>query len=319
MFRAILIYLSRAGWAQRLVTGWRFSRRAAARFIAGDALEEALPAVRELNRRGLYVTLDHLGENVGNETEAQRATEEYLEVLHSLEDPGLAATISLKLTQLGLLIDPDLCLENLRRIVERAEDIGTYVRIDMEDSTLVDGTLAIYEALRASGATELGVVIQSYLYRSRVDVERLVSTGAPIRLCKGAYNEPPEVAFPRKADVDRCYDELARIMIDASIKSPSRNRKPGGRRPPRVALATHDEARVQQAREYAMERGLPDTELEFQMLYGIAPSLQESLAAAGFPVRIYVPFGTAWYPYYTRRLAERPANLWFLLSNLFRR
>lgn len=319
MMRAVLIYLSRAAWARRLVTRWRFARRAAARFVAGDALEEALPAVRALNNRGLLATIDHLGENVTNAQEAARAADDYVELMDRICGAGLRANASLKLTQLGLALDPALCLDNMRRVLRKASACGLFVRIDMEDSSAVDQTLHIYRTLQAEGLNNTGVVIQSYLYRSQDDVQALVEQGARIRLCKGAYKEPPAVAYPRKRDVDDSFDRLARRMIDAARARGAEPVSSDGRLPPPVALATHDARRIEIARRHAEAAGLPRPALEFQMLYGIRADLQEMLAAEGYPVRIYVPYGTEWYPYFVRRLAERPANVWFFLSNFFRR
>ncbi len=319
MLRNLLLYFSEATWLRRIITGWSFSRRAAARFIAGDTLEEAIEVVRSLNSRGLFVTLDHLGENVTNESEAEKATRDYLSILEGIDRAKVEATISLKLTQLGLRLDPGLCLANMRRIAERASELGNFVRIDMEDSECVQMTLDIQRNLQDEGQSNVGVVIQAYLYRSEADLQSLLSAHTHVRLCKGAYKEPPDVAYPAKADVDANFDQLARMMLDAARDSTMRVETGNSRKPPRVAIATHDEARISHARGIAEEQGLPRGIVEFQMLYGIATNLQLSLVQEQYPVRVYVPFGTEWYPYYTRRLAERPANLWFLLSNLFRR
>jgi proline dehydrogenase len=319
VLRAIFIYLSKAKWARRLVTGWRFARRAAARFVAGDTLEEAVEAIGALNAKGLTATLDHLGENVTNSEEAIRATDDYLLLLESIESRELRANASLKLTQLGLGLDFDLALSNVRCIARQAASLGTFVRIDMEDSPTVDHTLQIYGALREEGLANVGLVIQSYLYRSREDMAGLLAGGARIRLVKGAYKEPANIAFPRKADVDQCFDDLTRMAIDASLDHGSQPVAQDGRFPPVAAIGTHDEKRIEYARRYAETVGLPESALEFQMLYGIRSDLQQRLAADGYPVRVYVPYGTEWYPYFMRRLAERPANVWFFLSNLFRR
>lgn len=319
MLRAILIYLSKAKWARRLVTGWRFARRAAARFVAGDTLEEALGAIRRLNAIGLSATLDHLGENVTNAEEASRATDDYILLLDAIREPEFRANASLKLTQLGLGLDYEMALSNMRCIARQAASFGTFVRIDMEDSPTVDRALHIYRALREEGFTNIGLVIQSYLYRSREDTAKLVAEGTRLRLVKGAYKELADVAYPRKADVDRCLDDLARMAIDAALDHGAEPATSDGRVPPLTAIGSHDEKRIAYARKYAQMVGLPKSALEFQMLYGIRPDLQRRLAEEGYPVRVYVPFGTEWYPYTVRRLAERPANVWFFLSNLFRR
>lgn len=319
MLRAILIYLSKAKWSRQIVTGWRFARRAAARFVAGDTLDEAVNAIHELHARGLTATLDHLGENVTNAEEAVRATDDYISLLEKIQGPAFRANASLKLTQLGLGLDFDLALSNMRCIARQAASLGTFVRIDMEDSPTVDQTLEIHHVLRREGFDNIGLVIQSYLYRSRADMAILLAEGTRIRLVKGAYKEPADIAYPKKADVDQCFDDLSRMAIDASLDFGSRPAAQDGRVPPLAAIGTHDERRIAYARKYADTVGLPRSALEFQMLYGIRSDLQRRLAADGYPVRVYVPYGTEWYPYFMRRLAERPANIWFFLSNLFRR
>ena len=318
MLKALLIYLSKARWARRIVTRWGFARRAAARFIAGDSLDEAIAVVRQLNGRGLNATLDHLGENVSSLTDADRATEDYLGVIDRICDADVRANVSLKLTQLGLLLDTSDCQANLARIVRKARDCAGFVRIDIEDSPTIDRTFQVYRGLRAQGLDNVGVAVQSYLYRSEADVRSLSAEGARIRLVKGAYKEPPDLAFSRKRDVDASFDSLCRIIIDAAQADGAKPVSADGRIPPRMAVASHDPARVAAARAHADRVGLPKAALEFQMLYGIRQDLQDSLAAEGYPVRVYVPFGTEWYPYVVRRLAERPANLWFFLSHLLR-
>jgi proline dehydrogenase len=319
VLRAILIYLSKAKWSRRIVTGWGFARRAAARFVAGDTLEEAVRAIRALHSMGLTATLDHLGENVTNAEEAVRATDDYIMLLEKLHSPEYRANASLKLTQLGLALDFDMTLSNMRCIARQAAAFGTFVRIDMEDSPTVDRTLQIYRALRKEGFKNIGLVIQSYLYRSREDMAGLLAEGARIRMVKGAYKEPSDIAYPRKADVDRCFDDLTRMAIDASLDLGASPVSKDGRVPPVAYIGSHDEKRIEYARRYAETVGLPKSALEFQMLYGIRSDLQRKLASEGYPVRVYVPYGTEWYPYFMRRLAERPANVWFLLSNLLRR
>lgn len=315
MIRAILIYLSKAPWAFRLVTSWRFARRAASRFIAGDTLEEALEVIQTLNGRGIFTTLDHLGENVNTSEKALNAADDYLESLPRINQAGAESNISVKLTQLGLNIDFDLCLANLRRIASRASEYGIMVRIDIEDFSTVDRTWQTFRTLRAEGLTNIGLAVQSYLYRSEEDTKELLSEGAHFRLCKGAYREPPDVAYPQKTDVDANFDRIAKILIDASLAN---GEVSTGKVPPITAIATHDPARIDFAREYGEKVGLPKEALEFQMLHGIRPDLQQELKDSGYPVRIYVPYGIEWYPFFMRRLAERPANLWFFLSNLFR-
>jgi proline dehydrogenase len=319
MLRAILIYLSKAPWARQMVTRWKFARRAASRFVAGDTLEEAIGAVRALNEGGRIATLDHLGENVTNADEARRAAEDYLVIMDQICAAGVRSNASLKLSQLGLLLDFDLCVSNMRRILAKASDCGLFVRIDMEDATTVDRTLRLYRTLVGEGFRNTGLVIQSYLFRSEDDVRALLAEGAKFRLCKGAYKEAPEVAYPRKRDVDVNFDRLAAMMIESAHASGDLASSSDGHVPPVTAIATHDPRRIAFAREHAARIGLPKEALEFQMLYGIRSDLQTALAAEGYPVRVYVPYGTYWYPYYVRRLAERPANVWFFISNFFRR
>jgi proline dehydrogenase len=318
VLRATLLYLSEANWARHIITQWRLVRRMADRFVAGDTLEDALAAVMRLNQKGIFATLDHLGEHVSSKEEALLARDAYIEALESLHKAEARSNCSLKLSSLGLQFDYDLCLSNMRSIASRAAEFGMLIRIDMEDSTTVDATLQIYNTLCSEGCTNVGLVIQAYLYRSQADVEKLLANGTRIRLCKGAYNEPGNVAFPKKRDVDANFDKITAMMIDGALSHGSEVASPNGRIPPIPAIGTHDKDRIIFAREYADQKGLPKEVLEFQMLYGIRGDIQEELAKAGYPVRIYVPYGTEWYPYFMRRLAERPANLWFFLSALFR-
>ncbi len=318
MLRSLLIYLSKALWARRIVTGWSFARRAASRFIAGDTLPEAIEVIRQINDSGLYATLDHLGEHVTNPEEAEASKDTYLHLLREIDRQNVKTSVSLKLTQLGLNIDWDLCRTHLEAIVRLGAELGNFIRIDMEDSPVIDQTLTIYQTLKEMGLHNVGMVIQSYLYRSEEDTRALLASGTRIRLVKGAYQEPPDIAFPRKKDVDQNFDLLTEIIMDEALSRGAEPAAPNGKLPPITAIATHDEKRITFACSYAEEIGLPREALEFQMLYGIRTNLQHSLAREGYPVRVYVPYGTEWYPYYVRRLAERPANLWFFLSNLFR-
>jgi proline dehydrogenase len=318
LIKAILIYLSQASWARKIITSWAFSRRAASRFISGDTLEEAISTTNALNQNGLYVTLDHLGEHVSDNNSARESAEAYFPLLDRIDLSGSMAGISLKLTQLGLLLDYDVCLQHLSEILEHAREKNNFVRVDIEDSPVIDRTMSIYSDLREMGFDNVGMAIQSYLYRSEEDTNALLNVGCRIRLVKGAYKEPPEIAYSRKADVDKNFDNLARIMIDHALISGAEPVSENGKFPPVVAIATHDEGRIRFAIDYASQVGFPNSALEFQMLFGIRTGLQSELALQGYPVRVYVPYGTEWYPYYVRRLAERPANLWFFISNLFR-
>lgn len=319
MLKAILIYLSQAKWARRIITGWTFSRRSASRFISGDTLEEAMTATQKLNENGLFVTLDHLGEHVEDPASAKGSAAAYFPLLEHIDQIGAKAGISLKLTQLGMLIDYDLCLENIRRILAYAKERSNFVRIDIEESSVIERTIQLFTDLRETGFENVGIAIQSYLFRSEADTHTLLDAGARIRLVKGAYKEPPEIAYSNKKDVDKNFDHLARIMIDYSLEHGAEPVSMDGKTPPVVAIATHDEKRINFSRDYASSVGLKREALEFQMLYGIRTDLQVDLNAEGYPVRVYVPYGLEWYPYFVRRLAERPANLWFFLSNLMRR
>jgi proline dehydrogenase len=319
MLRSLLIYLSKAVWARRLITHWDFAWRAASRFVAGEELEDAIAVVRALNARNIAATLDHLGENTTNAVEAEHAIEEILAMFDAIGHAGVRSNVSVKLTQIGLAVDQDLCAENLKRILNYAHQKNNFVRIDMEDSPWVDATLGLYHQMRAAGLDNTGVVIQAYLYRSEKDLTQIIRQGGRVRLCKGAYKEPGDVAYPSKTDVNKNYDMLAAILVDGACANQAPVVTADGRVPPIPAIASHDPARIQAARAYAQRVGLPREALEFQMLYGIRRDLQEQLAAEGYPVRVYVPFGSEWYPYFTRRLAERPANLWFFISNFFRK
>lgn len=318
MLRSLLIYLSKAAWAQNLITSWGFAWRTASRFIAGTKLEDAIRVVGELNAKGINATLDHLGEHTNTPEEAQQAAEDIFATLDALgADPAARGNVSIKLTQIGLGLDEALCAETLERIVARASRNKTFVRIDMEDTPYTDKTINLYYAMREKGYDNVGLVVQSYLYRTEADVRRLLQNGTTIRLVKGAYREPADKAFPKKADVDANFDLLTKILIDAALALKS-TISDDGRIPPIPAIASHDEKRIAFAKSYAEKVGLPKSGLEFQMLYGIRRDLQERLTKEGYPVRVYVPFGTHWYPYFMRRLAERPANIWFFVSNFFK-
>jgi len=316
MLRSTFILLSRLSWAQSLITRLPLSRAVAARFVAGDTLADAMAVTQRLNRRGLNVTLDFLGESVTNADEAARAADEYLRALEEIGSGQARANVSLKLTQMGLDLGEGICLANVRRVTEKARAVAAFVRVDMEDTPHTDRTLAMVRELRLE-FENIGVVLQAYLYRTERDLLSLAGEYTRVRLCKGAYQEPPDKAFPRKRDVDANYLRLARLLLDRAAEAPAGD--PAGRVPPLCALATHDEKMIADAQRYAADRALSRQSFEFQMLYGIRPRLQEQLADAGYGVRVYVPYGTHWYPYLMRRLAERPANLWFFVSSLFRR
>lgn len=318
MLRSLLIYLSKAAWAQKLITSWGFAWRTASRFVAGTKLEDAVRSVRELNAKGINATLDHLGEHTSTPEEAQQATDDIFATLDALgTDPSLRGNVSIKLTQIGLGLDETLCAENLERILARARQNKTFIRIDIEDTPYTDKTINLYYAMLEKGYDNVGMAVQSYLYRAEADTRRMMQEATRIRLVKGAYREPPDKAFPKKADVDANFDLLSKILIDTALATQSQL-SDDGRFPPIPAIATHDEKRIAFAKSYAQKVGLPKNGLELQMLYGIRRDLQEQLVKEGYPVRVYVPFGTHWYPYFMRRLAERPANIWFFISNFFK-
>ncbi len=319
MLRTIFIYLSKATWARHLVTRWSFAWRAASRFVAGENLGDAIRVIQVLNAKGINATLDHLGEHTTNEEEACRAAEDILKALDAIDASGVRANVSIKLSQIGMGVDETLCRANLHRILDHAQQRANFVRIDMEDSPWVDQTLSLFSKMCALGFKNTGVVIQSYLYRSAVDVEQIVGIGGRIRLCKGAYQEPSEIAYPNKRDVDANYDRLTELLVNGALACGAQPVSQDGKIPPLPAIASHDPNRLAYAREYAFKKGLPKQALEFQMLHGIRRDLQEQIVQQGYPVRVYVPYGTEWYPYFMRRLAERPANLWFFISNFFRK
>lgn len=320
MLRSFFIYLSKARWARNLVMHWSVAWKVASRFISGEKVEDAIRVIRVLNNKGINASLDHLGEYTAAPESAARATQDILELFTAIAAAGVRANVSVKLSQIGFGISRELCLENIRRIVACAVESNSFVRIDMEDHSMVDATLEIYNQLRTEfGSEHLGVVIQAYLYRSEKDIQQLLLDHAKIRLCKGAYDEPASVAFPVKGDVDANYDRLASLLIDAELAAGKPRLSSNGKVPPIPAIASHDEQRIRYAREYAARVGLPKDALEFQMLHGIRRELQEKLALEGYPVRVYVPYGTEWYPYFMRRLAERPANIWFFIANFFKK
>jgi proline dehydrogenase len=307
IMRNFFLALSHSEGLRQVMVRFGPARAMARRFVAGETLDEAVAAVAALNQEGLLATLDHLGENVTSETEARDATTEILDLVEAIQVNNLDSGISVKLTQLGLDISPALAAENLVRIVGQAAEFDRFVRIDMESHEYVQRTLDLFGELRRHH-TNVGVVVQSYLYRSADDVARLVRMGASVRLVKGAYDEPPDVAYPDKADTDANYVRLMeQLFSDEALANGVF-----------LAIATHDTRLIDWAREHTRARGIAPDRFEFQMLYGIRSALQRQLAAEGYRVRAYVPYGQQWYPYFMRRLAERPANLFFFLGNLFR-
>ena len=318
MLRIFLSYLAQAVWARNIVQNWGFARKMSARFVAGETLDEAIGVIQVLNKKGINATLDHLGENVCTEEDARQSTGEILAIIDRLKQVGVASGVSIKLSQIGLVVDSALCEENLLKILDRAKNKDIFIRVDMEDSSLTEETLNLFTRTRNQGYHSIvGIAIQSYLFRTEDDVRKLLETGSKIRICKGAYKEPPEIAFPKKGDVDKNFDKITKLLLDRSLLEGSRISSDGSF-PPIPAIGTHDQERINYALEYARSINLPLEGLEIQMLHGIRSNLQDQLVKEGCPVRVYVPYGSEWYPYFVRRLAERPANLWFFLSNLFR-
>nr|MCU0256091.1 proline dehydrogenase family protein [Vicinamibacterales bacterium] len=268
------------------------------RFIAGESVEEAIPAAREIAARGMLLTLDQLGESVTSLDEARRATDNYLAIVGTIVASGIERNVSLKLTQLGLHLDRAHATDNLRRILELAQQHDFFVRIDMEDSPYTEVTLDIFETLWGLGFRNTGVVLQSYLHRSEQDLARVNAMGARVRLVKGAYKEPREVAFQHKAEVDACFERMTKTLLLEGTYP---------------AIATHDVRMIDYTKKVAAEHGIARDRFEFQMLYGIRRDLQASLVAEGYRMRVYVPFGTEWFPYFMRRLGERPANVGFVV------
>jgi len=300
------------------VSGWGFAWQTASRFVAGTKIGDALKVIRELNAKDINATVDHLGEHTSKPEEASESTDDILNTLDEIKKSDLCANVSIKLTQIGLGLDENLCAQNLERILSRAKEQDNFIRIDMEDTPYTDKTINLYHQMRNKGYENTGLVLQSYLYRTEADARKLLEDNTPIRLVKGAYQEPADKAFPKKADVDANYDLLTKIMIDAAMTQNPEQHLAKGCFPPIPAIATHDENRIAFAKQYVRKVGLPKYTIEFQMLYGIRRDLQDQLINEGYPVRVYVPFGTQWYPYFMRRLAERPANVWFFISNYFR-
>jgi proline dehydrogenase len=300
--RSLFLFLSRRERLRKWMETSRAARRLAARFVAGYTLQEAIAVSRRINSEGILVTLDHLGENVTSLAEAAAFRDVYIETLETLVGERIGGNVSLKLTQFGMDLSGGACHENVGMLVRRAADLGTFVRVDMESSEYTERTLSLVCDLHARYGA-VGAVIQSYLRRSEQDVDMLCARGIRVRLCKGAYLEPASVAFQKKAEVDASFTRLMGVLLE------------NGHYP---AIATHDERMIAATREFAAARSIPPDRYEFQMLYGIRRDLQRELVRAGYRMRLYVPFGRAWYPYFMRRLAERPANALFVARNLFR-
>jgi proline dehydrogenase len=303
--KAVFHSLAQVQLLQRLASRYGMAPHGgfARRFIAGESVEEAVRAVQALTARGMLLTLDYLGESVSSAAAADAATRDYLRILDVIVSSGVERNVSLKLTQLGLDVDRATCVDNLRRVLDPATEHGFFVRMDMENSPYTDVTLQIFETLWAQGYHNIGVVLQSYLMRTEADIRRVNDIGGRIRLVKGAYKEPKTIAYQKKTDVDAAYVRLMQQLLDHSNYP---------------AIATHDPAMLEATRQYAAQRGYAKDRFEFQMLYGVRRDLQAALVAEGYRMRVYVPFGRQWYPYFMRRLGERPANVAFVLKSLFR-
>jgi len=305
LLRTALLAASTNPWLRERATKTRFVRRSVRRFMPGERLEEALDAARALQDRGIATILTALGENLAAPGEADRVVEHYEEVFERIAEAGLDAQVSVKPTQLGLDLDPDLCERNVQRLLDAADRRRNLLWIDMEASPYVDRTLALYRRLRAR-SPRVGVALQAYLYRTAGDLDALLPLGPAVRIVKGAYLEGPAVAYPRKRDVDENFYRLCVRLLSEEA------RRAGAL----VHVATHDAALVGRLRRYAADQGVPAGSREFAMLYGIAVRQQLELAAAGEPIRVLISYGESWFPWYMRRLAERPANIWFVLKNL---
>ncbi len=304
MFRSTLLYLSNQPRVFRFVRNNRLAKKFASRFVAGETLDDALVAVRALNAKGITVSLDLLGESVTNEAEARAGGRDYLAILDRIREQHLDANVSVKLTAMGLDLSEELCISVMREVLGRAQAYSTFVRLDMESSAYTERTMRLFEdRLYPTYKNAVGIVLQSYLYRTWSDVEHAIGLKCRVRLCKGAYKEPASVAFADKKEVDANYVKCMHLLLDSG-------NYPG--------IATHDPAIIDEAKRYVAEKQIDRSRFEFQMLYGVRRDIQDQLVADGYRLRVYVPFGTQWYPYLMRRLAERPANVLFITGNVAR-
>ena len=302
--RSALIYLSRQEGLKNFAAKFGLFKKLTTRFIAGETTDEAVAAIRDINARGCSASLDHLNESVSTVAATEAEVQEYLHLLELIDETGINSNVSIKLTQFGLDIDPELAYKNARRIVEDAARRGNFVRVDMEGSNVTQVTLDIFHRLRSEfGLNEVGIVLQSYLFRTMDDARDLLKIPARIRLCKGAYDEPASVAYPEKKDVDDNYVRVMQILLSSGTYH---------------GIATHDPKMIDATVDFVQKEGIPKEAFEFQMLYGIRRDLQEQLARDGWGMRVYVPYGKHWYPYFMRRLAERPANIWFVMKNVLK-
>ena len=302
--RSALIYLSRQEGLKNFAAKFAPFKKLTTRFIAGETTDEAVAAIRDINARGCSASFDHLNEGVSSVAATEAEVREYLHLLELIDQTKINSNVSIKLTQFGLDIDPELAYKNARRIVEDAARRGNFVRVDMEGSNVTQATLDIFRRLRAEfGLNEVGIVLQSYLYRTMDDAREVLKIPARIRLCKGAYDEPASVAYPEKKDVDDSYVRVMKLLLSSGTYH---------------GIATHDPKMIDATIDFVQKEGIPKDAFEFQMLYGIRRDLQEQLAKDGWGMRVYVPYGKHWYPYFMRRLAERPANIWFVMKNLLK-
>ncbi len=302
--RSALIYLSRQEGLKDFATRFRPFKKLTTRFVAGETIDEAVEMIRQINAEGATASFDHLNESVAGENEAEQEVREYLRILAKIDETGIRSNVSIKLTQFGLELNSELAHKNARRVVEDAARRGNFVRVDMEASNVTQVTLDIFKRLREEfDLNDVGIVLQSYLRRTYDDAQQLLKLPARIRICKGAYNEPPEVAFPDKKDVDNNYIRVMQLLLGSGIYH---------------GVATHDPKMIAATIDFAQREAIRKEAFEFQMLFGIRRDLQRQLARDGYNMRIYVPYGKHWYPYFMRRLAERPANLWFVLKNVLK-
>jgi proline dehydrogenase len=302
--RSALLYLARQEGLKDFATRFSFFKKMTTRFVAGENIEEAVAAIRELNAHGCTASFDHLNESVANASETEEEVREYLRILARIDETGIRSNVSIKLSQFGLMIDPELAYKNARVIVEDAARRGNFVRVDMEQSAVKQSTIDIFKRLRAEfGLNDVGIVLQSCLRQTYDDAREMLAVPARIRICKGAYKEGPDVAFPDKKDVDENYIRVMKLLLSSGTYN---------------GIATHDPKMIDATIAYAEKEKIGKDAFEFQMLYGIRRDLQEQLARDGYNMRVYVPYGKHWYPYFMRRLAERPANVWFVMKNLLK-
>ena len=302
--RSALIWLSRHQELKNFATRFGFFKKLTTRFVAGETIDEVVSYIRAINAENCTASFDHLNEAVASESEAEAEVTEYLNILSRIDETKIRSNVSIKLTQFGLGLDKELAYRNARRVVEEAHRRGNFVRVDMEDSAVTQVTIDIFKRLRDEfDLNTVGIVLQSYLYRTYEDAQQLVKIPARIRICKGAYNEPPEVAYPEKKDVDANYIKVMQLLLSSGTYH---------------GIATHDPRMIDATIDFAQREGIGKEKFEFQMLFGIRRDLQRQLARDGYNMRIYVPYGKHWYPYFMRRLAERPANIWFVMKNVFK-